>query len=247
MLTSQSLNKIMFFAIETTPMVKEFADLSPKLQECFKQRFKLEIEKSSNVKGDGMEGSEYINSVYQEKAALHPEFGRIAAISWGGLSDLEKYHFKSNQVSTVDEKEMLTLFADKLNKAERKGAAYPFSLCGFSAKGFNIPFLAKRMLINGMKIPDIIDMENLKPWEQTHIIDLATEWKMGSFESYVSLETLCAVFDVSYSSETPEVVRKTFYDKNYLITGDSCETKLVSLGNLYLRIKGIQNTLNIQK
>ncbi len=246
-------------------MVENFIDLPPKLQECFRQKFKKEfsdIQSTTNVpnglyllNGQSVDAKNNLSVAdYQlmllsdlwQKAALHPEFGRIAAISWGGINNLETYSFKSNQISSADEKELLTLFADKLNKILRQQGVYPFSLCGFAAKGFNIPFLAKRMLINRMELPFIIDMENLKPWEQNHVIDLSAEWKMGSFESYTSLETLCALFDVNYSAQSPEALKKDFYGKNYAIVGDSCETKLISLATLYLRIKNINDKLTVQ-
>lgn len=245
MLSSKELDKIIFFAIETVPMTENFSDLSPIMQECFKKRFDVNITKRALQFASLESEKEHTEIVYKEVAALHPEFGRISSISWGAFSDIKTYAFKANNTTLENEKEMLTVFADKMSKIERKGGSYPYSLCGFSAKGFNIPFLCKRILINQMQIPTCLDMENLKPWEQNHVIDLSSEWKMGSYESYVSLQTLCALFDLPFPQLQPEELSVNFYNKHYDIVSDNCDIKVAALTSLYLRLKNNNNKINI--
>jgi uncharacterized protein YprB with RNaseH-like and TPR domain len=41
--------------------------------------------------------------------------------------------------------------------------------CGHNAKEFDIPFLARRMIINNIAIPDKLNLFG-KPWEIPHLI-----------------------------------------------------------------------------
>lgn len=68
-------------------------------------------------------------------------------------------------------------------------------LCAHNGKEFDFPFLARRMLIQGIRIPSILDVAGKKPWEVNHL-DTMELWKFGDFKNYTSLELLAAVFDI---------------------------------------------------
>ena len=141
---------------------------------------------------------------------------------------------------------MLKLFADKLSKLQRQAnlsGQFEYALCGYATKGFNVPFLNKRLLINGIELPAILHEENLKPWDATHLIDVSNEWKMTSFESYTSFETICTLFDVEHHYSSPEVIKGSYNNGNYNAVVNLAESKLHALAMLYLRLKGIKNEI----
>lgn len=222
MLTQKKIDKIMFFSIETVSITKTFNELSVKLQLLFKDKFKKEI---SEFTGDF---EVFLKELYIEKAPLHPEFSKIASISWGGFIG-EDGKFKINCVSG-DEQTVLGTFCDSLNKIPYP---YQFSLCSFFCKNFSIPYISKRLLVNGMPIPKIIDSEGLKPWERNHIIDLHEEWAMGVYGSYTSLNTILAMFNIDYEALKPEEVHSlVYFDKTGL--EEKNQEKTIGIASLYL-------------
>src|SRR2546429_5980208 len=50
------------------------------------------------------------------------------------------------------------------------------SLCAHNGKEFDFPFIARRMLINGLKLPKILHIAGKKPWEVNHL-DTMELWK----------------------------------------------------------------------
>ena len=51
------------------------------------------------------------------------------------------------------------------------------------------------MLVNGIKLPDIINLAGKKPWEIRHL-DTMELWKFGDYKHYTSLELLAAIFNI---------------------------------------------------
>ncbi len=68
-------------------------------------------------------------------------------------------------------------------------------LCAHNGKEFDFPYMARRMLINGIKLPAILDTAGKKPWEVNHL-DTMELWKFGDYKNYTSLELLAAVFNI---------------------------------------------------
>jgi hypothetical protein len=64
-------------------------------------------------------------------------------------------------------------------------------LCGHNAKEFDIPFLARRMIINQIALPDKLNLFGKKPWEIPHL-DTLELWKFGDYKHYTSLKLMLA-------------------------------------------------------
>ena len=80
---------------------------------------------------------------------LLPEFGKIVCISVGfilpsGETKLDSFY--------GDEKNLLIATSELLNRVDKLG----FIICGHNVKNFDLPYIGKRMLINGVKVPKII-------------------------------------------------------------------------------------------
>jgi hypothetical protein len=132
------------------------------------------------------EGKSYeeLNASYKKEAALHAEFSRVVAFSatrltlWG-----TEYHIETLvQLSGLDEPQLLQMIGVFL--ARTTGV-----LAGMAIIGYDIPFLIKRFLANGMPVPVQLDLTDCKPWE-VGVFDLLNIWKMTSFHSS-PLESIC--------------------------------------------------------
>lgn len=245
MLTAKTdLTKIIFIKIETTTQNNAFLEVSPQLQSCFKDKFEHLYDSSSDMPTDGD-----WQVMYQNKAPLLAEFGRIVAISYGYYtltSGDGDYSFKSKTISGDNEKELLETFSTMIKAIKITGSNYEYFLCGYALKGFDVPFLAKRMVINGLQIPKMLDTEGVKPWELLVFIDIAENWKMGAWDSYTSLQTLCAVFNIeltNYGQDEQKIVKMWVEDKKFADVSSHLENKLVAMATLYLRMKGIYNNV----
>jgi uncharacterized protein YprB with RNaseH-like and TPR domain len=68
-------------------------------------------------------------------------------------------------------------------------------LCSHNGKEFDFPYIARRMLVQGITIPAILDLSGKKPWEVNHL-DTMELWKFGDFKNYTSLDLLAAIFNI---------------------------------------------------
>ena len=169
---------ILFLDIETVP---EFSDFN-KTPERFR---KLWEKKAERLRRSDDETAE---SLY-ERAGIYAEFGKIICISAGFLKNGE---LRIKSYSGHDEKEILSGFAELLNSHY----SHPdHTLCAHNGREFDFPYIARRMLINRIRLPHILDIAGRKPWEVL-FLDTMELWKFGDFKNYTSLALLAAVFGI---------------------------------------------------
>jgi predicted PolB exonuclease-like 3'-5' exonuclease len=96
------------------------------------------------------------------------------------------------------------------------------------------------MLINGIKIPSILNLSGKKPWEINHI-DTMELWKFGDYKAYTSLALLCHVFKIPTPKDdiSGADVARVYYEENDIQRiAKYCEKDVVALIQLYLKITG---------
>ena len=91
-----------------------------------------------------------------------------------------------------DEKVLLSDFFELLNSYYNYRDA---QLCAHNGKEFDFPYIARRALVNGITIPEILDLAGKKPWEVNHL-DTLQLWKFGDYKHYTSLSLLTTIFKV---------------------------------------------------
>lgn len=132
------------------------------------------------------------DQLFKEKASLYAEFGKIVCITVGRITkDTEGNSlpvFKN--YASSNEKELLTSFMNDLNKVCSKNSST--FLFGHAIKGFDMPFIFRRCLINGVEPNYLIDIGEAKPWELT-TKDTLELWKSGAFYS-ASLLAIATAF-----------------------------------------------------
>ena len=136
-----------------------------------------------------------------------------------------------------DEKTLLIQFKKLLE--EHYNAPFHI-LCGHNAKEFDFPYLCRRMLINGVSLPNILNISGKKPWEIKHL-DTMELWKFGDFKAYTSLALLCHVFEIPTPKDdiSGADVARVYYEENDLERiARYCEKDVAALIQLFLRMKG---------
>ncbi|MBN1118906.1 MAG: 3'-5' exonuclease [Bacteroidales bacterium] len=227
MLDSLNLKQVLFLDIETVPQKPAFNELP----EEFK---KLWDKKSSFFRKDEQEAAD----VY-ERAGIYAEFGKIICISVGAVTgERDNYGFKLKSFYGDDEVKLLSEFyemVEKLNHTKQ------LRFCAHNGKEFDYPYLSRRMLINKVKLPDILDIAGKKPWEVNHL-DTLELWKFGDYKHYTSLDLLTHVFDIPSPKQDIDgsMVARVFYEEKDLEKIKVyCEHDVVAVAQLLMRYMGL--------
>lgn len=227
MLERIQFEKVLFLDIETVPQIYQYQDLDEKGQELFysKNRFQVSPEKN-------------IEMIYNEKGGILAEFGKIVCISVGMVRD-------SNTGKTIrlksfaheDEETLLKQFKKLLE--DHYNTSYHV-ICGHNSKEFDIPYICRRMLINGISLPSILNIAGKKPWEVNHL-DTLELWKFGDYKAFTSLALLCHVFHIPTPKDdiSGADVARVYYEENALDRiRIYCEKDVVALIQLLLKMRG---------
>ena len=167
------------------------------------------------------------------RAGIYAEFGKIICISCGFTNGNE---FRIKSFYGDDEKILLAEFAQLL---ETHFNSNYHLLCAHNGKEFDFPYIARRMLVNMIELPEIIDMAGKKPWEIRHL-DTMELWKFGDYKHFTSLKLLTKVLGVPSPKgdiDGSEVAR-VFYIENdidRIIT--YCEKDVIAVAQVFLRFR----------
>jgi DNA polymerase elongation subunit (family B) len=230
---SQSLNKILFIDIETVGISSTYKKFSSdysdlhlqfvKYLDWFTKRFPEDSELS-------------MDQIFESRAALVPEFAKIICVSAGVVDkdgELKKISYFNS-----DEKVLL----EEVNKLLGRVNGTGFSICGHNVKNFDIPMIAKRMMINGIKPSSILPSYDTKPWE-IRAIDTKEVWQYGQFGALSSLELMC----VSMGIPTPksdeisgDKIHNLFWNENkYDLIKEYCEKDVDTVYEIVKKIKNL--------
>jgi 3'-5' exonuclease len=225
------LKNILFLDIETAAIHQNFDEIDERLQEHW-------IKKAQRLKSE--EGLSPQESFFN-KAAIYAEFGKVICVGVGGFFEDKKgsLNFKAKTIIAKTEKELLASFQNLLKE---HSAGEKLILCAHNGKEFDFPYLCRRMLINGLKLPYILDISSKKPWEVMHI-DTLEFWKFGDYKNYTSLDLLASVFNIPSSKAEIDgsEVNKTYYLENDLPKiAKYCREDVVVLAQLYLKLNGLE-------
>lgn len=224
MLKTINLQNILFLDIETVPEHESFFDLDDEKQHLF------------DLKTQYQRKDDYTPDEFYERAGIWAEFGKIVCISVGYFA------FKNGdrQFRTTsffgEEKKLLIDFSNLLNTHFKLPNHV---LCGHNAKEFDFPFIARRMIINGVDIPEKLNLFGKKPWEIAHL-DTMEMWKFGDYKHFSSVRLLTKVLNIPSpkddidGSEVAEVYYKE-KDIDRIVT--YCEKDVVAVAQIFLRFR----------
>lgn len=216
-----NLNSLLFIEIATTSQEKSFNILkekNPTIAEFFNDsRFSL-AERFPEYK-DGIDNQSIdINFLYEKCASIYPEFGKIVCVSLGALNKEGSIKITTYKGT---EKDILLKVRTVLEAAENK-----YTLCGHNIKNFDLPYLGKRYLINGLKPPALLPSYDTKPWE-IRCVDTRDIWTFGGFKSFSSLNLVATLLGIKpYSNIKGEDVGKYYWGNDEDKVLEYCESEI---------------------
>ncbi|WP_442847123.1 3'-5' exonuclease [Leeuwenhoekiella sp. H156] len=224
MISRLNLEHILFLDIETVPQHEQFSDLDETMQQLY-------ADKTEYQRRD-----EFTAEEFYERAGIWAEFGKIVCISVGYFKiEGEKRNFRTTTFSGT-EKELLLQFKKLLSEHYNKPQHV---LCAHNGKEFDFPFIARRMIVNGIKLPFKLDLFGKKPWEIPHL-DTLELWKFGDYKHYTSLKLLTKILDIP-SPKTDidgSKVREVYYKhKDIKRIIEYCERDVVAVAQIVLRLR----------
>jgi len=180
------ITKILFLDIETVggcPDYESCIRFNPELAEQFEKYF--DWFQKRFPEDAGLDKDE----VFVKRSALVPEFAKIICVSMAFVMD--NGEIKKQTFSGDDEKELLTQVRNLLDRCQK----LDFYLCGHNLKNFDIPMMAKRMIINGIMPSKLLPSYDTKPWE-VKAIDTKEIWQYGAYTSIGSLDLVCSTMGI---------------------------------------------------
>lgn len=234
MLENINLEHILFLDIETVPEHKYHADLSPVKQKLWEQKtiYKRRY--------DARDGEDISAEDYYINAGIWAEFGKIICISVGFFNVFNGGHTKEFRVKSIygdDEALVLKEFSDLLDNYFNGPEKL---LCGHNIKEFDIPYLARRILIKGLVLPKKLRLFGKKPWEIPHL-DTLELWKFGDYKHYTSLKLLTEILGIASPKDDIDgsQVRSVYYEDNDLKRiANYCEKDVIAVAQVLLRLSG---------
>ncbi|HUH51756.1 MAG TPA: 3'-5' exonuclease [Flavobacterium sp.] len=225
MIAKIGLQNILFIDIETVPESQDFNRLTPEKQELFSLKTKYQRKEDDTAES------------FYDRAGIWAEFGKIVCISAGYFT--LKNDIRNFRVTSFfgEEKKLLTDFSNLLNNYFN-GAEH--ILCGHNAKEFDFPFIARRIIINGLKIPAKLNLFGKKPWEIPYL-DTMELWKFGDYKHYTSLRLLTNILDIPSPKDDIDgsEVAQVYYlenDIDRIVT--YCEKDVITVAQVLLRLRG---------
>ncbi len=223
LLSEIDLHDVLFLDIETVPQYPDYE----KVPEPIK---KLWEKKAGQISRD-----ESIPEEMYHRAAVYAEFGKIICISVGVLTgSKDEPGLRIKSYAGEDEKKILEDFGSMLHAYSTDRNIY---LCAHNGKEFDFPYLGRRMLINGIALPGVLDLSGRKPWEIKHL-DTMELWKFGDYKHYTSLELLTTIFDIPSPKDDIDgsMVGKVFWeDKDLSRIVAYCQNDVLAVTQLLLR------------
>lgn len=256
MLNTKAINKIIFLDIETTSQKASYDDLTDEEKVLFRKRFKgdlgITIDEAKKEPAKNVKLYKELRNLYNEKAPLYPEWGKIICISLGMMWEANgEYKIKVTSFSNEDEKVLLEEFLqhEKLSEIWKTAADKwdkktfeKYGLCAHNGFMFDFPYISKRIIINRLELPAMFDFSDLKPWEISFLIDTKEAWKHRVYDGAVSLELMCHVLGVHTPKDDIDgsQIKDIFWvDKDLPRIVTYCEKDVVALASCYLVMKGI--------
>lgn len=223
-----SFHRILFIDIETAPQHPSFDRMPNEWKELWEKKAE------ALIRGREEETAETIYA----RAGIYAEFGKIVCISCGyiqGSGEQKRITLKS--FIAEDEYALLRSFVEMLGKW---GSEAGRLLCAHNGKEFDFPYLCRRMIINRISLPPILNISGKKPWEIPHL-DTMELWKFGDYKSYTSLNLLAHALGIPTPKDDIDgsMVGDVYWKEHNLTRiATYCQKDVLTLAQIYLRIIG---------
>lgn len=224
----RDLGKILFVDIETVPQHWQWKDLDPVTAKLFNDKTRWEQER----------GEKDVEQIYNDRAGILAEFGKIICIGLGHIvQENSGPKLRVTSFQGDDERTLLQQFTDLLEQHYNTDDHW---ICGHNIKEFDLPYIARRCIVDRVRLPRLLDNAGLRPWEVGHI-DTMSLWCFGDRKAYTSLPLLAHVLGVPTPKDDisgADVARVYHEDRDLDRIALYCRKDVVATAQVYLRLTG---------
>lgn len=236
---TQYPTNLLFLDVETVPQYKDYAT-------ALRENYRLTNDHFCRKFAKDILGKP-VQEVWESKAALYAEFGKIVCVVIGRIDKEGNLLLKT--LCSRFEKQLLEALAEILNKG--KG-----NLVGHNILEFDAPFMLRRMWANGIVPPESINTDGKPKWE-LKITDTMDMWSGSAYKYKSGLDLICHTLGIPSpkgdmnGSQVAEVYYSMFegvngdelpFDKETEVLGRIgryCAADVHATVNLYLRLKNL--------
>lgn len=222
---SYNIEDILFLDIETAPLYADFDELNEKEKYLWEKISIYQLNSKNSLE-------EFYTS-----ARKFAEFGRIICICVGKVNLQNNTYLNLRCFYNEEEDKLLLEFKNFLNRLPINTI-----LCAHNGKEFDFPYLCRRMLINGIELPNVLDIVGKNP-EDINLLDTLELWKFGDNKHYTPLELLAHVFGIEIHRNEIEgnQIHEVYYKyKEPEKIVDYCYKDVVTIAQLLLRFKNLE-------
>ena len=230
MIKRLKLEHILFLDIETVPQFADYDSLDKPTKLLWEAKTKYQRKENFTPKE------------FYDRAGIWAEFGKIICISVGYFKQKEDpINFRVTSFYG-EEGDILKDFKNLLETHFNKSNHL---LCAHNGKEFDFPYIARRMVILGIDLPEKLNLFGKKPWEVPHL-DTLELWKFGDYKTFTSLSLMAHVLGIQSPKDdiSGEQVRDVFYkEKDIDRIVAYCEKDTVTVAQIILKLRN-QDLLN---
>ena len=218
------LEHILFLDIETVPQFADYDSLDNPTKLLWEAKTKYQRKENFTPKE------------FYDRAGIWAEFGKIICISVGYFKQKEDpINFRVTSFYG-EEGDILKDFKNLLETHFNKSNHL---LCAHNGKEFDFPYIARRMVILGIDLPEKLNLFGKKPWEVPHL-DTLELWKFGDYKTFTSLNLMAHVLGIPSPKNdiTGNQVRDVFYkEKDIDRIVAYCEKDTVTVAQIILKLR----------
>ncbi len=225
---------VLFLDIETVSAAPTYDELGETMRELWTYKAPQAVRRPRAE----MEEEDF-RQAYDDRAGIFAEFGKIVCISVGVVfrsRDDQRLRLRLKSFASDDERELLEGFSAMLQQYYKDPAKC--YLCGHNIKEFDIPYVCRRMVVNGLSFPEVLQITGKKPWETKHLLDTLELWKFGDYKNYTSLKLLAGLFGIPSPKDDidgSDVGRVYWQEKDLPRIALYCEKDVLATVQLFLR------------
>ncbi|CAL2091006.1 DNA_pol_B_exo2 domain-containing protein [Tenacibaculum sp. 190524A02b] len=223
MLNNLNLENVLFLDIETVPQHETWHKVSETEKELY------------TLKTQYQRKEEHAVEEFYERAGIWAEFGKIICISVGYfVTTNKKKQFRITSFYDNQEVDILLRFKHLLDNHFN---LHRHLLCAHNGKEFDFPYIARRMIVHQIPLPEKLNLFGKKPWDVKHL-DTLELWKFGDYKHYTSLKLLTHILGIpspKQDIEGSEVCKVYYQEKNLQRIVTYCEKDTIAIAQLLLK------------
>ena len=215
------IENILFIDIETAPVQYQYSELSETTKELWDKKM--------------MYVKDTTPEEHYAKAGIFAEFAKVVCI---GLGFMSQGKFRTKAIAGENEKDILIEFSKLMQTHFYKEEHF---LCAHNGKEFDYPFLCRRLLLNQLPLPKLLQIQGFKPWNVKHL-DTMEMWRFGDIKNFTSLNLLAHIFNIPSPKDDIDgsQIAQVFYEeKNIERIKTYCIKDVVTLIRIYQCLKGL--------